>query len=182
MLKPVRIVAPAASLVSLSEARSALRIDSAEEDGLISDLIAAVETMLDGWSGILGRCIAMQTWRYSVAALQDTRLPFPDVRSAVVRYLDLDGIEQVLPESSYRLLNEDAGGLLELVADAELPDVYQRIDAVRIEAVYGMDPVPEALKRAVLIKVGHLYRAREGGADASPAFDDMIAPFRHRHI
>jgi uncharacterized phiE125 gp8 family phage protein len=182
MLKPVQTVAPVGTIVSVEEAKANLRIDHDAEDGVIYDLIAAVDAYLDGWSGVLGRCVRPQTWIYRTATLEDTRLPFPDVQSAVVRYLDAAGVEQTLPAQNYRLHNDDQGGLLELVDGVAQPSVLDRIDAVRIEAVYGMAVVPPALKRAALLMVGFLYQNREGSGEKPYAVDMLIAPFRAQGV
>jgi uncharacterized phiE125 gp8 family phage protein len=182
MLKPVRTVAPTSAILSLGEAKAQIRVDHDAEDGVIYDLIAAVDAYFDGWSGVLGRCVRPQTWIYRTATLGDTRLPFPDVQSAVVRYLDAAGVEQTLPAQNYRLHNDDQGGLLELVDGVAQPAVFDRIDAVRIEAVYGMAAVPPALKQAALLMVGFLYQNREGGGEKPYAVDMLIAPFRAQGV
>lgn len=182
MLKPVRTVAPASPILALSDVKAHLRIDHSEEDWQISDMLEAVDAHFDGWSGILGRCVRPQTWLFRTGALEDTRLPFPDVQSAVVRYLDTDGVEQVLPAANYRLLNDDMGGFLQLVESVSQPAVFARVDAVRIEAVYGFPTVPAALKSAAMLYVGHLYRQREGAGEVPGAVDMLVAPFRHRAV
>lgn len=178
MLKPVRTVAPTSAILSLDEAKGHLRVDHDSEDGQISDLIDAVDAYFDGWAGVLGRCIRPQTWIFRTQILEDTRLPFPDVQSAVVRYLDAAQVEQTLSPANYRLHNDDMGGLMELVSGAVQPSVFDRIDAVRIEAVYGMAGVPAAIKQAALLYVGYLYQNREGGGEKPGAVDMLIAPFR----
>lgn len=182
MLKPVRTVPPASTILDLSALKSHLRIDHADEDWQLSDILEAVDAHFDGWAGVLGRCIAAQTWIYRTAALADTRLPFPDVQSAVVRYLDEAGAEQTLAASNYRLLNDELGGFLQIVEGVTLPTVAERDDAVRIEAVYGFAAVPSAIRMAAMLYAGHLYRQREGAGEPPMAVDALIAPYRHRAI
>lgn len=182
MLKPIRTVAPTSDIISLYEAKAHLRVDHDGEDDAIFATIAAVNAYFDGWSGVLGRCVRRQTWVYRTAILEDTRLPFPDVQSAVVRYLDLLQAEQTLSPENYRLHNDGQGGLLELVSGAVQPSVFDRIDAVRIEAVYGYSSVPEPIKSAAKLMVGYLYLNREGGGEKPDAVDMLIAPFRTRSL
>lgn len=182
MLKPVRIVAPDATILSLDEAKAHLRIDHDHEDWQISDMIEAADAHLDGWAGVLGRCVRPQTWRYQVAALADTRLPFPDVQSAVVRYLDAAGVEQVLAAQNFRVMNDAGGGVLQLVEGVTQPTVFDRPDAVRIEAVYGFAAMPPTIRMAAMLYVGHLYQQREGSGDPPAAVDALIAPLRCRSL
>lgn len=181
MLKPVRTVAPTATIVSLQEAREHLRVTHTEEDGRITDIVAAADSYLDGWTGILGRCVRQQTWLYKVATLEDIRLPFPDVQSAVIHYLDSSQVEQVLPAQNYRVQNDELGGFVELVDTATQPVPFDRIDAVRIEAVYGMDAVPFAIKQAALMHVDYQYD-RDNAGDALAVAATLIAPFRFRRV
>lgn len=182
MIKPVRTIAPVSTILSLDEAKAHLRVDHDAEDGLITDLIAAVDAHFDGWSGILGRCVRPQTWVFRTQILADTRLPFPDVQSAVVTYLDDSQASQTLPSGNYRLHNDDQGGLMELVSGVTQPSVFDRIDAVQITAVYGMASVPAAIKQAALLQIGYFYRQREGAGDPPFAVDALIAPYRFRFI
>lgn len=183
MLKPARTVAPAAPIMSLAEAKAHLRVDHADEDAQIAAMVAAVEAHLDGWSGVLGRCILTQTWAFKTAALVTARLPFPDVQSAVVTYLDEAGATQTLPSGNYRLHNDDLGGLIEFLDSVTQPTVADRIDAVTVTAVYGYAAVPQAILAAAKMMLGHLYRDRDGAMDGLPvAVHMLIAPYRARMI
>jgi len=63
MYRPVLVTAPTAMPVSLTEAKAHLRVTSSDEDALITALIASATAYLDGWTGILGRCLMQQIWR-----------------------------------------------------------------------------------------------------------------------
>jgi uncharacterized phiE125 gp8 family phage protein len=60
--KPIRTVAPASTPVSLSEAKAHLRVTSSAEDAVIQMYLDAAVSYLDGWAGVLGRCMVTQTW------------------------------------------------------------------------------------------------------------------------
>lgn len=178
MIAPVLIVPPA-ELLSLGLVKDHLRVEGSDEDFLIGEYAKAATAYLDGWRGILGRCILPQTWRITVAELSDTRLPFPDVQSAVVKYLDAAEIEQMLAPAAYQVVNDELGGRLVFDPDYDLPVVADREDAVRIEAVFGypQDAVPTGIRVAALLLVAHWYQHREG-QETTPAVDALLAPFR----
>lgn len=178
MIAPVLVQPPAANLIDLRLVKEQLRVDDPAEDFLIGHLVAAALAHLDGWSGVLGRCIGAQTWRSFGVALTDMALPFPDVQSAVVKYLDAGGTEQVLSPAAYRIGNDSGGGYLTFEPDASLPAVADREDAVRVDAVYGYAALPAPILAAVLMMVAHWYDNRDGGQDMPAAATALIAPFR----
>jgi uncharacterized phiE125 gp8 family phage protein len=192
MQKPTRTAAPGETPVTLAEARDHLNMTSTSKDALISIYIEAATAHLDGWSGILGRCMVTQTWRLDLDCFPacDIRLPFPDVQSVTVAYTDEAGATQTLASSNYHLVQDERGSALMLADGAAWPGTDVIPNAVRVTMVCGYGAaaaVPAALKAAVLLHVGHLFANREavgdGGLAALPlAHDALIAPYRRRAI
>ena len=80
---PTLVTAPSSELMSLVDMKLHLRVDDDEEDDLIVQLMRGAVAHLDGWKGVLSRCILPQTW--SVAGVVGVNvLPFPDVTEARV--------------------------------------------------------------------------------------------------
>jgi uncharacterized phiE125 gp8 family phage protein len=179
MIAPERIIPPA-ELISLEEAMLHLRVDGPEDYTLISGLIASAVSWLDGWNGVLGRCIMPQTWAIRTHALQSTRLPFPDVRSADVSYLDAAGETQIVDGANYALRTINGAGHLIFAPGYVAPQLAAGEDCpVTITAVFGFDEPPPPLKTAALMLVAHWYRHREGGTEDIPApVKALIAPYR----
>jgi uncharacterized phiE125 gp8 family phage protein len=187
MLAPVRTIAPAETPVSLAEAKAHLRVEHSDDDALITGLIAAATDHLDGWSGVLGRCLVTQTWRQDFAGFADClRLPLGPVASITsVTYLDGDNAEQTLPDTDYQLLTDALGALVALAPGRSWPATCARPDAVSVTFVAGSaaDDVPPALKVAIMLLVGHWYERREaidGNTLAELPFSvsALIAPYR----
>ena len=91
MITPRRTLGPTEKPVSLAEAKAHLRYDDDDQDVLIAACIAAATDRLDGWAGILGRCLVAQTWAVDLGcwpADRWLRLPFPDCGKPVVTYRD----------------------------------------------------------------------------------------------
>lgn len=181
-IAPVRTVAPVAAPVSLVEAKAHLRVTDTNEDTLIAAMIDAAVSHLDGWHGILGRCMAAQTWRQDMADFPACfRLPFPDVQSVTVAYTDTANAAQTYSGSNYHMVNTPGASQIVLSSTATWPSVYDRPDAVRVTMVCGFASVPQALKMAVLLHVGALFenRASESAVALMPfAFDALVRPFR----
>lgn len=174
------LVDPPAELLTLPEVKTHLRVDGPYEDTYIQGLIAAAVGWMDGWQGVLGRCILTQTWATRHGVLVDMDLPFPDVQSAVVTYLDAAGATQTVAPGDYRVRTERGVGRLILADGFAAPTLQAgRDDAVTVTAVYGRAEAPHGLKAAALMLIAHWYQNREGaGGSVPPAVDALITPWR----
>lgn len=81
---PVRVTPPTAPLVSLEGLKQYLRVGFDDDDDLIEGHEKAAVAYLDGWRGIMGRCIQEQVWAIAFSCPGCHRLPFPDVASVTV--------------------------------------------------------------------------------------------------
>lgn len=87
-MTPTLVTPPTDPVVLLDDLRLYLRVDHDDDLTLIESLGAAAVAHLDGWSGLLGRCIMPQTWRITVDAAGEVVLPMPDVTAASADYGD----------------------------------------------------------------------------------------------
>lgn len=191
MLRPIRTSAPVAKPVSLEEARLHCRVDANDDDAVISAFIDAAIVHLDGWSGLLGRCIVNQGWRVSFSAWPACRailLPFPDVSAATVKYLDASGVEQTVDADLFDRLEDERGTIIRFRDTFSYPVIVNdRGDGVRVEftAGYGATAgnVPASIRTAILLMVAHWYANRETVTDGTLSeipfgASALIAPFR----
>lgn len=191
MLRPIRVSPPAIAPVSLADAKSAANVDSTDDDVLIQSMIDAAVSHLDGWSGVLGRCLINQTWRISFSDwpfCRYIRLRFPDVSVATVKYFDEDNSEQTVPSEFVTRLEDDRGVIIRFSDGFNFPSVFgDRGDGVQVEftAGYGaqVEDVPKAIRTAILLIVAHWYNNREAsieGLQSEIPFgaSALIAPFR----
>lgn len=58
---------PASPVVSVSDAKAALRITHDDEDALIGALVAAATQHLEGYGGVIKRALVTQSWRVAVS-------------------------------------------------------------------------------------------------------------------
>lgn len=192
-LKPVRTVAPATLPVTLSALKAHVRVDFTDDDDTLQTYLDAAVSHLDGYSGILGRCLVTQTWRQGFRAWQARLpLPFPDASSIVLTYSDADGAEQTVDAAMYQVIETAMGGEVVLKEAFTRPDLQpDREDPVRITfaAGYGdSDDVPAAIKAAAMMLAGHWYANREAvvtgeSSAALPMGVDLLtAPFRMGRI
>lgn len=193
MLLPVRTSAPAARLISLADAKAHLRVDGTDEDDLISSLILAAESYLDGYNGVLGRALITQTWAES--------RPWFDYRIALrltpvqsissVTYYDSDNVSQTVSSDVYRLHTSGTGPYLVEVDGQSWPGATKsRDDAVTVTYVCGYgdaaSDVPAPIITAAKLLVAHWFEYRgvvAQGSVSQPlryAVDSLVAPYRVR--
>jgi len=184
-----RVTAPGETPVSLAEAKVHLRVDSNDENDLITSLIEAATGHLDGRAGILGRPIVTQSWRLDTLGPVGGRvmIGIADVQSVTsVKYL-VSGSELTWSSAEYRL---GRAGLSSWFVEAKdgysFPAADDQEDAFRVTFVAGFgasEDVPAPIKQAILLLVGHWYANREALANSTMtelplAVAALTAPFR----
>lgn len=194
MFEPTLTVAPAELAVSLTDAKAHLRVGHSSEDAVITAFLNAAIAHLDGYAGILGRCLVTQTWKQPFIdwpADKILRLPFPNVaiNSVEVHYLDTLGDDEVLPGTQFEVLHDARGAYVRLRDAFTAPSLEDDRAApvwVTFDAGYGAAAaVPAAIKAAILLITGDLYENRENTVisdarvQAMPiAADRLLTPYR----
>lgn len=155
---PVIIIDPPYALVTLEEAKVACG-DSGDtyRDELISGLIMAAQSELDGPNGVLGISVAQQTVEVRYDDFTDPiKLPGGPVvsGSVVVTYLDADGVTQTIEDTEYVLSTD---GTISLAAGGSWPTPVDQAEAVSIQYTVGIqgsyDPRIEQMKSAIKLHV-----------------------------
>ena len=164
------ITAATALAVSLVEAKAHLRVDTSDDDTLITAMItAATEAAEQAMSSkVGGRAIMPQTWELTLdlfpEAFELTRIPVASVDS--VTYQDATGSSTVLNSALYSLDNADDFGPAYVVPayGTEWPETRDEINAVQVRYAAGYTDaaaVPESIKSWIKLQVGAMYENRE---------------------
>lgn len=181
---------PDAEPVTLAQAKAHLRVTHDSEDELIADLVRAARADVEATTGT---ALMVQGWRKVFdAAPSDFAVglaPHPVREISAVTGYGPDGEAFVVPPARYQtdLVSRPA----RLVFDGPLADLRPD-NGIEIDFVAGFGEtateVPDLLKRAVLLLVGHWYEFRAAfDAQAQPVshpsgYDRLIAPFRRRSL
>lgn len=180
---PVRTAAPDAEPITLAEAKAQCRVGHDDEDALITALIGAAVSELDGWSGTLGRALVTQTWEQPFDGFPlRLRLPMPAATVASVSYVDPDGETQALATDQYVLRRDALGSFVEPAFDVNWPAVRSQSASVTVEFTCGnaAADVDGAIKAALLLRVADLYANREGAGPSlfeNATVKALLAPF-----
>jgi len=187
---PTLTTAAATDIVSAAEAKTHCRVDHTDDDTYFASLIDAATAYMDGWTGVLGRCLIDQTWTVNASGWQTRtmRLPFPDVQSITITYEDADNATQTLSSSLYELNEDNAGSYIYFLDSFTSPAVYDDAQfPVHFAMVCGYGSaatdVPMAIRQAALLLIGHMYENRESVSiealkEVPMAFSALIAPYR----
>lgn len=109
-MTPYLITAPTAQPVTLAEMKAHLRVAHDDDDTDIAARIASVTAHLDGWGGVLGRCLMPQTWAIDVEGPGPHLLPFPEATDVTAT-----GVAGALDV----VVTRGAAGPVVTIADAE---------------------------------------------------------------
>lgn len=178
------ITAPTDLPITVNQARSRLKIDSAAEDEYIEFLITALTNLIDGGEGVLGHCLCRQTWEYRIAGFPCFRLelPLPPLASVTsIKYLDTSGVEQTLSSSAYVVIDQGANpAIIQPATGYSWPaTMCDRPDAVRILYIAGYltANIPPAIIAWMLREIGKGLQTRD--ADLNPDYSEIL---RYRTI
>ena len=160
--------APSIEPVSLDDAKGHLRVDVADEDGLIAGLIESARQWVEAFTH---RKLLTQTWDLKMDAFPcgEIVLPFPPV-SAVssITYVDTSGTTQTWSASLYTTDlpsgPEAMPGRIVPVYGGYFPSTRCVPNAVTVRFVCGYADeaaVPMSIRQAMLLLVGHWFAHRE---------------------
>jgi uncharacterized phiE125 gp8 family phage protein len=159
--------APNTEPVTLAQVTAHVRVDSADDQEYITDLIPVGREYVDS---ITGRVSVQSTWMVTAATWADLfelscdtaklyRTPLVSVAS--VKFYAPDAATlTTMPTTDYRVITGYEPGMIQFIGD--LPSVHERMDAIQITFVagYGYDETPAILKHAVKMVVANLYENR----------------------
>lgn len=164
---PRRTVPPAEPLLTLPEVKTVLGIDAldTDDDTLIQGYMASAEGFLDGYSGHLGRCLVTQTWEQSFMVWPNRFivLPFPDVQSVVLTYLDENDVEQTVAAADYRVVEGPKGAEIWLRKTFAFPALADHPAPIKATMVCGFGAaaqVPDPIKTAAKALIAGWYDAK----------------------
>jgi uncharacterized phiE125 gp8 family phage protein len=160
------ITAPLEEPISLADAKLHLRETRDSQNAIITALIAVARRQVES---ITRRALITQTWDLHLdafpAAGQAIEIPLsPPASVESITYVDADGVTQTWDAADYTVDTVTEPGRIVPAYNESYPstrDVFNAV-TVRFTAGYGAAAdVPEGLKQAMRLLIGHLYLNRE---------------------
>lgn len=152
-MKKTLLEGPQELAVSLSAAKTNLRIDGDHLDDVIALWIEGIVSELEH---DIGQRLMRQTWRVTLDAFPAARmwgsadvcttviaLPHPVLKVKTVTYVDDDGEQQVLPEAAYEISTSELSTVLVPATRTVWPSAAVRRDGVKVEVECGFGDTPE---------------------------------------
>lgn len=161
---------PAVEPVTLTEAKSHLRVDIDDDDTLITSLITTAREYVELAAR---RALITQTWRYSLDEWPDSHqieIPRPPLQSvSSIVYIESDGTSNTWTTDEYDVDTDREPGRVVLAYGESWPsETLRPMSPIQITFVAGYgssaSDVPEIYRQAVLLLVGHWYENREATA------------------
>lgn len=162
------VTGPETEPVTLTEAKTHLRVEHDADDTLITSLVTAAREWCEGF---LNRALITQTRRLAISSwpiypLRLSGIPIQSIES--VTYVDSDGETGTVAADQYRLT---ASGELIRTYNGEWPSVtLMGRECISITYKCGWasaDYVPRQIKQAMLLLIGAWYETREGMTEAN---------------
>lgn len=194
----VTVTPPAADPLSLAEAKAHLRIDTADEDGLIAGYILAARqfvenethlrlitqtldyTIDDGWPSLIAR-------GYYRTRIELPVKPVASVSS--ISYVDTSGNSQTLAADQYIVRTDGPVPYIEPAYGVTWPGVRCQPAAITVRFVAGtaLSDVPNPLLQAMRLLVAHADANRE--AVSNGTFNEVplgveayLSPYRYVRV
>lgn len=171
---------PASEPITLAEAKAHCRVDSSDDDALITALIVAMRQRAEA---LTGRALITQQWQltgeaFPVGALGLPRPPLVSVET--IKYLDANGTLQTLSTGAYDVVLSELLGTVAPKWGTTWPTIRSQIGAVQINftAGYGAAAaVPQAIKSWMLCYIAAAYDNRSAIAVGRDAAAVVAMPY-----
>lgn len=181
---------PVAEPLTLAEVKAHLRLDGGDEDALLVSLIKTARQFLERETGL---CLIAQSWRLYLdrwprdGIIRILKSPVQAVQSVTV--YSFDGAPLQVSLEGHLL---DGAGRPARLWLANTPVTGRTVNGIEIDFAAGYGEagtdVPDTLKRAMLIHMGHMFAFRGAiSPDQQPAgipegYERLIGPFRMRRL
>jgi len=170
------VTAPGGEPVTLADVKTWARIDTSEDDALLTGLIADARQQFDGKDAWFGRALMTQTWDLfmdcfpyesdgSYADAPSICVPLPPLQSVTsINYVDSAGTPQLLANTEYVVDTKSEPGQILPAFGKVWPAAQATINAVTVRFVAGYGnaaAVPQPILQWIKQATAYLYEHRE---------------------
>jgi uncharacterized phiE125 gp8 family phage protein len=163
----MKLITPAAPVVSWAEADAHLRLDDdTSQQAYVESLIAAATAHLEM---VTNQAFGAQTWELTLGTFPagEILLPLgPLISVTSVKYDDIDAVEATVDAANYVADSARNPGYAVPVSGYAWPVTTSGgINSVRVQFQAGRSLIPPQVKPSVMLLVEHWYNHREAVSD-----------------
>jgi len=151
-------------LISTTDAKNFLKVDTTDDDDLIDKLVVAATESAQEYTNRFFLNTIIEQHGTTFADLSEL-YKSPAVETSWLKYYDTDNVEQTLASSVYYLNDVIQPSQITLAVDQSWPSIADRQNAVSIKYTVGYGAattdVPDAIIQAVYLTIGHWYANRQ---------------------
>lgn len=159
-----KVITGPAAVIPIAEVLKHIKDESADvaRQAEVLAFLAAARAHAEHYCGCSfgSQTLELALDAFPAGGIELVRPPVTSITS--VKYLDTAGVEQTVSSTDYTL--DDYGSQKHWVLpayDVEWPDTLDTPNAVKVRYVAGAATLPEAVRNALLLFVGHLDQNRE---------------------
>ena len=164
-MRAFKVVTPATSNpITLTEAKTHLKVDTTADDTFITNLIKSATSSAQEYTN---RFFIQTTIQQVGDKWEDISNLFksPVLSVTNIKYIDPDGTLQTLNTDIYFVDDVNKPARIGLKPNKSFPEIIDRLNAVQVNYVVGIaagaDEVDEGIRQALLLTIGNWYQNRQ---------------------
>ena len=164
-MRAYKVVTPATSNpITLTEAKTHLKVDTTADDTFITNLIKSATSSAQEYTN---RFFIQTTIQQVGDKWEDISNLFksPVLSVTNIKYVSTDGILTTLNSSVYFLDDVNKPARIGLKPNQSYPEIIDSLNAVQVNYVVGLaagpDEVDEGIRQALLLTIGNWYQNRQ---------------------
>ena len=164
-MRAFKVVTPATSNpITLTEAKTHLKVDTTADDTFITNLIKSATSSAQEYTNRFFIATTIQQVGDKWEDISNL-LKSPVASVTNIKYVDTSGSLQTLSTDVYFVDDVNKPARIGLKPNQSYPEIIDRLNAVQVNYVVGLaagpDEVDEGIRQALLLTIGNWYQNRQ---------------------
>ena len=164
-MRAYKVVTPATSNpLTLTEAKTHLKVDTTADDTFITNLIRSATSSAQEYTNRFFIATTIQQFGDKWEDISNL-FKSPVASVTVIKYVDPSGSLQTLSTDVYFVDDVNKPARIGLKPNQSFPEIIDRLNAIYVEYVVGIaagpDEVDEGIRQALLLTIGNWYQNRQ---------------------
>jgi uncharacterized phiE125 gp8 family phage protein len=164
-MRAFKVVTPATSNpITLTEAKTHLKVDTTADDTFITNLIKSATSSAQEYTNRFFIATTIQQVGDKWEDISNL-LKSPVASVTNIKYVDTSGSLQTLNTNVYFVDDVNKPARIGLKPNQSFPEIIDRLNAVQVNYVVGIaagpDEVDEGIRQALLLTIGNWYQNRQ---------------------